>query len=261
MTGDRPRWYEEWFNEAYLRVYAHRDAKLAEAETDFLIATLSPSKTSPILDLCCGAGRHLIRLQNLGFQNAVGIDLSPHLLEAAKNSLAGSGQAPGERDPLIHSLPLVRGDMRSLPFGACFQVVLSLFTSFGYFYEEEENQQVLREIRRVLLPGGQFLLDLVPLAAVDRLVAKSERESGDFHIVEKRRFDPIRRRVEKEIEISGPDGQHSFLESVRVYSFGETNRILAEAGLCLTDVRGNFRGGAFQPDSERMILIGKTADR
>ena len=250
MTSDRPRWYEEWFNEAYLRVYSHRDAKLAETEVDFLIATLSPASTDRILDLCCGAGRHLSRLHNLGFTNSVGIDLSPHLLNSARQTTGNAAK-----------VNLVRGDMRSLPFSPSFQVVLSLFTSFGYFFEEEENQRTLHEVRRVLLPGGQFLLDLVPLAAVDRLVARSERESGGLHIVEKRRFDPVRRRVEKEIEISGPDGQHTFLESVRVYSFGETNRMLATAGLCLTDVRGDFRGGPFQPDSERMILIGKTADR
>ncbi len=250
MTAERPPWYEEWFTEEYLRVYAHRDAKLAESEVNFLIALLSPSKMDRILDLCCGAGRHLARLQSLGFHHAVGIDLSPHLLDTARAALSST-------DPV----PLVRGDMRTLPFKPCFQVVLSLFTSFGYFFKEEENQRVLQEIRRVLLPGGQFLLDLVPLAAVDRLVARSERESGSLHIVEKRRFDPVHRRIEKEIEISGPDGHQSFLESVRVYSFGETNRMLAEAGLCLSDVRGDFKGGAFLPGSERMILIGTTANR
>lgn len=247
MTNERPRWYAEWFNEVYLRVYSHRDDNLAEAEVDFLTSVLRPRKTDRILDLCCGAGRHLRKFQNLGFTNTVGIDLSPHLLEVAQASPA--------------RLTLVRGDMRALPFGSCFHMVLSLFTSFGYFFDEEENQRVLTEIRRVLLPEGQFLLDLVPLAAVDRLVARSEKDSGDLHIVEKRRFDHVRRRIEKEIEISGPDGQHTFLESVRVYSFGETNRMLASAGLCLVDVRGNFQGGAFLPGSERMILIGKAAER
>ncbi len=250
MTADRSNWYKEWFNEVYLRVYAHRDAKLAEVEVDFLIELLSPRPTDRILDLCCGAGRHLLRFQSLGFSRTVGMDLSPHLLKSARTSLGLPGCGT-----------LVRGDMRALPFGPGFQVVLSLFTSFGYFLEEEENHRVLHQIRRVLRPGGQFLLDLVPLAAVDRLVAHSERDSGEIHIVEKRSFDPVRRRIEKEIEIAGPDGQHTFLESVRVYSFGETNRMLAEAGLCLTDVRGDFQGHEFQPDSERMILIGKTAAR
>ncbi len=89
-------------------------------------------------------------------------------------------------------------------------------------------------------------------------MALSERDVADLHIIEKRSFDPVRRRIEKEIEITSPDGHHTFLESVRVYSFGETSRMLAQAGLCLTDVRGNFQGHEFQPDSERMILIGKT---
>ncbi|GMV66051.1 MAG: class I SAM-dependent methyltransferase [Candidatus Omnitrophica bacterium] len=247
MTDNRDNWFEEWFNHIYLKVYAHRDDKLAETEVDFLIEVLEPDKQDRILDLCCGAGRHLKRLDALGYRHAVGMDLSEDLLRKAQTLLPGR-------------VGLIRGDMRSLPFNSPFKVVVSLFTSFGYFSDEEENMKVLREIRRVLARGGKFLLDLVPLASVDRLVARSEKEVEGLLIVEKRRFDAARRRIEKEIEIEMADGKRTFFESVRVYSFGETRKMLAEAGLCLTEVCGDFGGGVFQPDSERMILIGKTTE-
>lgn len=247
MTDNRDNWFEEWFNHIYLKVYAHRDEKLAETEVDFLVGVLEPKKEDRILDLCCGAGRHLKRLHALGYHQSFGIDLSEDLLRKAQTVLPGR-------------VGLARSDMRSLPFNSSFKFVISLFTSFGYFKDEDENMQVLREIRRVLTRGGRFLLDLVPLASVDRLVAHSEREVEGLWIVEKRRFDPVLRRIEKEIEIEMADCKRTFFESVRVYSFGETRRMLAEAGLCHTDVCGDFGGGTFRPDSERMILIGKTTE-
>jgi SAM-dependent methyltransferase len=244
MSEDPSQWYARWFNETYLAVYSHRNLAMAETEAAFLVRELGLRKDHRILDLCCGSGRHLLQLRNLGFSRVMGIDLSLPLLSAASESLGGS-------------CGLVRGDMRALPFRGTFRAVLSLFTSFGYFFEEQENQRVLMEIRKALAPRGCFALDLVPRSMACRLVPHTERTIGGLHIVENRRFDPASNRVEKTIEITGPEGRQEFLESVRLYSFREVNTMLADTGLCLSDVKGDFLGTDFTKDSERMILIGK----
>lgn len=56
---------------------------------------------------------------------------------------------------------VVQGDMRKLPFTAeSFDLILLMFTSFGYFPTQEEDKQVLHETYRTLTRDGQFLMDL-----------------------------------------------------------------------------------------------------
>lgn len=244
MNRKRETWYEDWFNRIYLKVYAHRDIDLAETEVDFLVGVLDLRKDDPILDLCCGAGRHLRRLRELGFRRTFGLDLSEDLLEvAARESMGLDG--------------LARGDMRRLPFGSSFRAVLSLFTSFGYFEEEEENQATLREIHRALLPGGRVLLDLPSYGLADRLVPETQREIDGITIVEKRRYDTNRKRIEKEILIESKEGTETFYESVRVYFYGEIMKMFAEADLAVEGLYGNFQGAEFNPRDERMIVVGQ----
>jgi ubiquinone/menaquinone biosynthesis C-methylase UbiE len=216
---------------------------MAESEVAFAIQELHLKPKDRILDLCSGPGRHLIQLQRRGFNNAVGIDLSPTLLRAAKENL---------EDPRV----LVRGDMRQLPFSTRFDAVLCLFTSFGYFSRDDENLQALREIHRVLRPNGCVLLDLLSHTVAERLVPKSERTVDGAHVIETRRYDAKTRRIEKEISISGPEGDHRYRESVRVYNFKEISHLFADSGLSLAAVYGDFQGGHYHASSERMIVVG-----
>jgi len=243
MIEKKRNWYAQWFNETYLKVYAHRDEELAESEVRFVIRVLGLDPRDRVLDLCSGAGRHILHLQKAGFRNVVGLDLSPSLLAAAGEQL----DSPAS---------LIRGDMRRLPFGLTFDAVLSLFTSFGYFPDDEENLEVLKEVRRVLKPGGKVFLDLLSPAAIHRLVPESERLVDGMRVRERRSYDTQRKRVEKEIEIDTPEGRQGFFESVRIYSFGELSRMLAFAGLSLESMFGDFHANPYTPTCERMIVVG-----
>lgn len=69
--------------------------------------------------------------------------------------------------------------MRDLPLTGGFDAVVNLFTSFGYFEEDEEQVKVLREIYRMLKPGGKFVIDyLNPAYVIRHLVPHSTREDG-----------------------------------------------------------------------------------
>jgi len=244
MNTHREEWYAEWFNNTYLKVYAHRNARLAESEVRFVTQVLGLRTDDSILDLCCGAGRHLFEMYRLGYSRVFGLDLSPDLLKVASQNLEKKGC-------------LVRGDMRNLPLREkSFRAVLSLFTSFGYFREEDENLRVLKEMRRVLVPGGRVLLDLVSYGVADRLVPESERTIEGIKVTEKRRYNPDNRRIEKEITVSGPEKTEHFVESVRVYTFAEINQLFAGAEIALEAIYGDFQGTPFHPSGERMIVIG-----
>ena len=75
-------WYETAFGAHYLKVYAHRSREQAEREIGFIVRTLEMAGTERILDICCGAGRHVLALAARGYA-VTGIDRSPDLLAAA----------------------------------------------------------------------------------------------------------------------------------------------------------------------------------
>lgn len=247
MNEQKTQWYAEWFNEDYLKVYSHRNDQRAAEEVDFIIQNLRLEVDLPILDLCCGGGRHLRQLLERGFHLSFGVDLSSSLLVEAAREANGSQN-------------LIRADMRWLPFGKKFQAVLSFFTSFGYFATDEENLAVLKEIRRMLLPNGKLVLDLPSFGVTQSLVPITERTMGNLRVVEERQYISNTRRIEKQISIEGPEGTQQFLESVRIYSFREMRQILAQAGLAMVGVWGDFKGNSFSHDSDRMILFGMRDD-
>ena len=233
-------WFEEWFGEEYLELYAHRDEREAERHLDFVERHFGATRPTAVLDLACGAGRHTLALRERGYR-ALGIDLSLTLLT---------------RPP---AFPRVNGDICRLPFApGAFDWVLNFFTSFGYFEEERQNFRVLEEIVRVLSPGGRFLIDLFNRdRVIANLVREEEQELDGRRIVISRWFDQERQRVNKRIRIVPEEGpERSFLESVRAYREEEVVIGLRWAGLRVEGVYGSFEGEPFHRDSERLILVG-----
>lgn len=233
-------WYREWFGHDYLDLYAHRDQQEAERNIDFVEAYLAPPRPRAVLDLACGAGRHTQALRRRGHR-ALGVDLSLTLLA---------------RRPC---LPRVGGDMRRLPFtAASFDWVLNFFTSFGYFENERENFRVLEEVVRILTPGGRFLIDFLNRERVlAGLEARTEREEDGRRIEVERWYDRARQRINKRITVRPEDQPpRTYLESVRAYGREEAEIGLSRAGLEIDAAFGDFSGGSYHRDSERLILVG-----
>ena len=150
--------------------------------------------------------------------------------------------------------------MRSLPFAPAFDVVVNFFTSFGYFESESEHRQTLRQIAAALKPGGRFSVDLMnPQAAISTLQPLTERTVDRLEIVERRRYDAQRRRIEKQVTLKHPDWREAkaYTESVRVFWRDEVEPLIESAGLRLEKVLGDFDGRLLTEDAPRMILLGK----
>ena len=229
---DTENWYERAFRSEYLEVYPARTVESAEAEARAALSWLQPDEGARLLDLCCGAGRHSRWL------GARPIEL--HGLELSKDLLAEARQL------LPDSVTLHQGDMRRLPFSDLFfDAVVMFFTSFGYFPTDEENQQVLLEVARVVRPGGSFLLDLPDRdSTVKGLVPVSDRQVGDLKIHEQRRMTADGFRVEKTVTLTGPEGEDDYTESVRLFSREEVEAMLQKSGWDVTSCRGNWDGSA-----------------
>jgi SAM-dependent methyltransferase len=240
-------WFSQWFGEDYLLVYDHRNEEEAERDVDAVERVLELQGGERILDLCCGGGRHALSFARRGY-TITGLDYSATLLNVAK-----CARGADDRYPLY-----VRGDARNTPFrDGTFDIVVNLFTSFGYF-GDAENAEMIVDIRRLLGSGGRFYMDyLNPPRILAGLVPESRREKNDTLIVERRCHVPETCRVEKTIMISRPDGEErEYRESVRLYERDEMERMIADAGLNLLGVLGSADGAPYDTDADRMILFG-----
>ncbi len=239
-------WYERWFGQEYLLVYEHRDNKEAEQEIEAIRALLDLTENDLVLDLCCGSGRHDIPLARMGCQ-VVGLDYSMELLRLARESWRSGSLYP----------VYVRADARLIPFrDEVFDVVLNLFTSFGYF-SDEENRDFIRSIARLLKPEGRYYIDyLNPHRMKIDLAEESIRERDGIKITEKRRIDPFLHRIDKTILLRLDDYVQMFYESVRLYEKDEMIAMLGAEGLSVESVLGTSRGEQYNPASERMIFYG-----
>lgn len=243
-TGRAP-WYVTAFAKDYLERYAHRSDRAARAELPFLLSALKLPRGARILDLCCGAGRHARALAGAGYA-VTGVDLSPDLLRAARSKTRGTG------------IRYLRADMRRLPLrSASMDGAVSMFTSFGYFASEAENRRALAEAARVLKPGARFVLDYLNLrATLSALAASSERIVSGKRVLERRRFDPARRRLIKVIRIEGQG--RALRESVRAYTPRELAALLRLAGFKVEGRYGDLSGARFNTRlSPRCVLVAR----
>jgi SAM-dependent methyltransferase len=235
-------WYQEWFGEEYLELYAHRDEDEAKRQVTFFRTQAGPV-AGPVLDLACGMGRHMQELAAAGY-HGVGCDLSYTLL---RTGLREYGE-----------MPLARADMRSLPFcDASFDALVNFFTSFGYFSEEAENLAVVSEMARVMRPGAIFLFDYLNVhRELEKLVQKETRETPIGTVDIARWFDPSDRSFNKRITI----GHKRYLERVRGYDLDEISAMFTSCGLKIRAAFGDFDGTEFTRTSPRLILVGSRSE-
>ena len=244
------QWFESWFNHPlYLEVYSHRDQDEAARCIRTILSISGLERKDPatiaILDIACGAGRHAHELARLGYC-VTGNDLSPFLLEEARKEALNCRL----------QLELTCCDMRHIPDIDRFDLVVQLFTSFGYFDVKEEDRVVLGKVYTALKQGGWYVLDLInPVQLKRTLVSETRRTSGNLSILEQRAFNDDK--ITKTITITPRIGEKlSFSESVRLYSREEIYTLLQQAGFSVESIAGNYQGDIFEDnDSPRMLIF------
>jgi SAM-dependent methyltransferase len=238
-------WFKDWFSsDLYLAVYNHRDESDARKLCNLILETTNIKPGSKILDGACGAGRHANYFSSLGF-DVTGFDLSKTLLKLASNQLLGKKL----------STKFVCADIRNIFFKTKFNLVANLFTSFGYFIDDEQNFSFITNVHKMLYDGGFYILDyLNPIYLNLNLVKESSRIIDDVTITEQRRIE--NNRVEKEIVITKNGTEKRFRESVSLYSKDVLSSKIQEIGFTLTNIFGDYNGSQFHEEkSPRMIMV------
>jgi SAM-dependent methyltransferase len=238
-------WFKDWFNTPeYLNVYRHRNESDAEQHIDLITSNILLNPDSKILDMACGAGRHAILLARKGY-NVTGVDLSENLLSIAEE-LSLNENLPAK---FIHS------DIREYISEMKFDLILNLFTSFGYFETDDENFSILKKAYDLLKPGGSFVLDVFNSYYLTKnLVEFSEEKINNSEIHQYREIKD--KRVIKKIVVTKDGKLSRYLESVRMYTIEELENVLNKIGFDIYKTFGDFLGNEFEHfNSPRLILI------
>jgi SAM-dependent methyltransferase len=242
-------WYEEVFDEDYLRTLPFMSADQTLREVEFIEASLGVKPGGQVLDIGCGYGRHAIELVQRGL-DVTGLDLSLALLLRAAD----------EAQRRAMSVNFVHADMREMAFEKQFDGAYCMLTSFGYF-DEETNLRVAEGIARALKPGGRFLLDLVNRDyVVSDLPSRVWWEGNGCVVLEEVDFNFHTSRILTHRSIVFEDGRQIEQEiSVRAYSLHEIGRLLRQAGFRVIDISGGLatRGNFFGATSRNLLILAE----
>ncbi len=241
MTKEHPKWFQSWFDTSYYhKLYKNRDYKEAESFIKNLVKYLNLNTNDSILDLACGRGRHSIFLNSLGYK-VTGLDLSKNSIELAKAHESSTLHFD------VH-------DMRN-SYPNQFEVVLNLFTSFGYFEQEVDNIKVIQTIKSSLKQNGIGVIDFMNSPVViENLVAENTFETENLTFKLKRSH--IDGFITKDIQVTDTDKTYHFQEKVRAFTFHDFETMLSKAGLHLLDCFGNYKLEPYNSKtSKRLILI------
>ena len=141
---------------------------------EMVLAAAKPTPADRHLDLACGGGLLVCAFAPF-LREAVGIDMTPKMLEEARKLAAGKGLA---------NVRFEEGDATRLPFAdAAFTIVTTRF-SFHHF---RDPAAVLAEMRRVCAPGGRILV-------IDTQASEEAAKAAEFNRLELLR-DPSHVRV------------------------------------------------------------------
>ncbi len=243
-------WFVSWFNSPiYLKLYEHRNFKEAEETVEMIWrhAGLEQKQVSPkVLDIACGAGRHAVALAKKGCA-VVANDLSPLLLQEARRLAEQHG----------FRITFSQKDMREISWYEEFDVVVQLFTSFGYFEDSDDDMRVLENVYRALKGGGLYVLDFFNATVVRNTYKPLTRRMVEgIQVSEERSI--VGDRIRKVITLSENGNIRRFAESVRLYSHEELVQKLGAVGFCVQEVLGDYDGSSFVPErSPRVILLAK----
>lgn len=218
------------------------------AEVDALVELIALAPGAHVLDLCCGPGRHSIELHRRGF-TVTGVDLHAPYLEQAR-----------KRDADIE---WVHADMREFGRERAFDAAVNMFSSFGYFEDQQDDRRVARHVCRSLKPGGAFLIDTMGKEVLARKFqprAWYELDDGAI-LLEDRRIEHGWGGTSATWTVIRGREQQTHAFTMRLYAGTELARLLRDAGFAAVDVFGGLDGRPYDHEAVRLVALARTPAR
>jgi len=237
-------WFASWFDTKYYHLlYKNRNDDEARNFIQNLVDHLDLKSNSKVLDLACGKGRHSVTLRELGF-DVLGVDLSGNSIKNAKQF---------ECDKLhfdVHDMRESMGEKR-------FDAVFNLFTSFGYFDNQEDNKRVILSIHEMLKDNGILVIDFMNARRIiDSLVISEVKQVESIQFKISRNYDG--NHIFKTIEFEDEGKEYSYTERVQALLFSDFEKLLNTNGFNILSTFGDFDLNSFsEATSDRLILVAQ----
>jgi SAM-dependent methyltransferase len=218
------------------------------AETVRKALMLARVEGKSALDLCCGPGRCSIALAEQGF-TVTGVDRTKYLLEKARERARTAGAR----------IEWIAQDMRDFVRPDAFDFALSVYTSFGYFEDRNEDARVLANVFASLRPGGAFLLDVMgrEVLAKSFLPSSADTFPDGSTLVEQRQILDDWTRIRSKWTIIRNGKTQSFTLQLNLYSGQELREKMQHAGFVDIQLYGSIDGIPYGPDAKRLVAVGR----
>jgi ubiquinone/menaquinone biosynthesis C-methylase UbiE len=219
-------------------------------QVDFLIGQLNAYPGKSLIDVACGHGRYSLAFAARGLY-VTGLDASAVLLREARKFANEAGI----------SVNWMLGDMRRLPATEAYNYGL-LLDSFGFFESDEENEDVIRQLRLAVAPGGRIVIAVVNGTKILENFGPVVREEHEGRIVEIRReLQADRRVLREEVVVIERGERHASERRQRLYSATEIADIVAGNGFRCRQLYGDMLGDSFsEGTSWKIVMICERID-
>ena len=236
------QWYETLFENYGQKYDSESFTQGTIRECDFIEQEIGFNKSTRILDIGCGTGRHSIELSRRGY-NVTGIDLSDSLLAKAREK--------AEKQEL--KIDFLKYDARNLPFENEYDLVIMLCEgAFPLMETDEMNYEILKNATKSLKDGGKFIFTtlngLFPLYHSVEEFHTSTSEKGNA-TYRSNTFDLMTFRDYNITEVEDDDGNKRELHcNERYYVPSEISWLLKTLGYIKMEIFGAKLGAFSRKD-------------
>ncbi|MBN2508637.1 MAG: class I SAM-dependent methyltransferase [Spirochaetales bacterium] len=213
-------------------------------EVENVLKLAGINTVSPVLDSCCGVGRHAVEFAALGHR-VTAIDRTATYIDAARDL----------SDAENLDIDFILGDVRSFIRPACYRLAVNLFTSFGFFDNPDDERAYVRNIRESLSEGGCFVIDVngKELLARDFISSEAWEKDGSILYAEYTIEDSWQSLKNRWMIINENGKRYEYTFTHRVYSAAELSRLLTDCGFSSVEVYGSFDGKPYNNNADRLI--------
>ncbi len=242
---------KKWFEDQELwemkgTIIFNRDhLRFAFMEVHQLLRLTGMKEEMSVLDLCCGVGRHSLSLAKSGL-SVTGVDITASYLEKARENAHREGL----------NIEYVQEDARTFRRREAFDLIINMFTSFGYFETPEEDKQLLENCYDSLRPGGRLVIELLTRETVIKQFREQFDIAGNGYSVNVRQ--QISAGADRllswwTISYNGWEKEVAF--SVRLYSADQLEQLLTDCGFRNFKAWGDLHGSAYDHRAKKLVAV------
>jgi SAM-dependent methyltransferase len=240
-------WYEDdhFWQAASPIMFGEQRLTQAAREVEDLVQLVGLRPSATLLDLCCGLGRHSLELARRGF-TVTGVDRTGVYLRRAHQQAETEGL----------KIEFVQADMREFCRPNTFELVLNLFTSFGYFENPAEDRRVIVNVHKSLKKDGKLVMDMMGKEIIARIFRERDwhEETGVIWL-EERSISKDWSWIDNRWILLRGTKRDEFRVSHRLYSAAELTALLRDCGFQRVHTYGNLAGAPYDHQAERLVVV------